>query len=275
MKAFTKHLNPIHIILLACSLSLLSCESDTTEPPPVENVLVVELKKGASYQYTYDSLLYGGESIRLTDVAIRDFVLDTISFQGMFGYMIVDSTIRNLTNVKLDTIYLSYDSAAGKLYQFGVRKFFNDSQASSYWDLIADFSLPTGQEWLIASVGYFKYLGPPLDTTVFFFGEFRGKVAADTTINTTGSPPRPVKCFHLVLKEELRAYFYNPGLDTLYTTKILEEFISYNQSGDIFYISSAGGIVRIRLGGSAISDSPDSITYFEPGFDRVLQSYTP
>lgn len=251
----------ISISLLFCCLYFISCSDSSTSPtnnnsytPPS-----IQLKKNATYVYQNDTIPPSG--IQQTQpVLTYDRIMDSVTFQSRLGYQIFDSNRTSPppgTFLNMDTIYLSYDSAKGRLYQYGIERFINPSQSLS-WDLIADFSIPLNQSWTIGNVNYSIVVSGTLYT---FNGPLTAKVAVDTTLLGRGNAGT-VKCYRIELNAAITG---NAGLIPVNFNVIIDDFIGYNSSSGNY-----SGIMRVRVRPFTVYNSGAPLLQLG-GHDRFIQ----
>lgn len=245
------------IILSTVSLALflstlyLGCGDDSTTNSTNSGNPNIDIKVGAMYHFTNDSLPSSGGSQR-TRIITRDNVLSEGTYYGYSNswkiLSISTDTVFGIT-IERDTLYLSYDSSGGKFYQYAITHLLNPNLPEQ-WNLVADFSVAQGTQWSIGSFDT-TISGVPLHVDI------KGKVAENTSIQTTANPTATVRCYRI----EISATVTAPGPITV-TTIYIDYYLGYSPPE---LLSNPSGPVRIKL-------RPFSIyTAAYPGFDRILQ----
>lgn len=202
----------------------------------------IDIKVGAMYQYTNDSLPPSGGQPQRTRIITKDTVLGKGTYQGYSNSWKILSINRDTTRsyppgleIRRDTLYISYDSSSGKFYQWGLTRIIDPSQTPQ-WNLVADFSLARGNQWQV---------GTAYGVTAY------GKVASDTVIQTTANPSVTVKCYRI----EMTA--------TIISTIYLDYFLGYSPPSSPM---NPSGRVRVRLRPYSFSN----VQYW--GFDQILET---
>jgi hypothetical protein len=157
-------------------------------------------------------------------------------------------TITN-TTLSVETFYVKYDASAGKFYQYGAVKLIDSTQTAN-WDLVADFSIPTGTEWQMASIT--NVFGIPSTSAII-----KSKVAKDTSFACSGAGAAEIKAYRVEMTASVAVSGFPVG------NIVLEYYIGYTPTGS----SNPSGVVRLRLRHVNLS----LISY--PGFDQKLQTW--
>ncbi|MGH2575059.1 MAG: hypothetical protein ACRDFC_05090 [Ignavibacteria bacterium] len=252
------------ILLLATviitALFYYSCSEDTTtgtststgnlEPYPFIN-----LRVGALYNYNNDSLT-ATDSIR-TDVVTRAAITANIPYFGKNAFRIIGVSFDTFPPppqiISIDTVYVSSDSVAKKFYQFGITKILDSAEEGS-WDVIADFSVPLGQQYQIA-----------IDTaqigTFGIIANIKGTVIGSTSVNTTSFPPVAILCYRIEIRVDLTTLIGGIPIGTAY----VDYYLGYTPQSSP---TNPSGLVKLKL-------RPFTVTGLGPvpGFNQQLQSF--
>lgn len=247
-----------NIIALLITLSFIfsSCGEDSTQnpPPPSNTYLDIDIRPGAIYTYTYDTIDQNNISHRINRNS-RDSVITTTVIGNSRTSAIRSVTTGDLSSI--DTIIVIWDPQSRKFYQFGAFRIINPNSQPTQ-DLIADFSVPMGTSWNV-----------PVNPDSLIIGAFTikfsvsAKVAEQTSFNTTVSG-QTVYAYRVEFKADVR--LANPiiQLGSIY----FDYYIGYkNNSGN------PSGILRLRL--RPINITFGSITLIRwSGLDRILSGFS-
>lgn len=221
--------------------------SPGTQEGPKPNIQFVPL---STFTYHYSTINQSGQERDTTWRSI-DVVQNQTQYQGMWCYPIVSTTVDSLNPSNpppippLQTIYVSYDTTTYKLYQYGVKKLFDPSQAGS-WDLVADFSVPLGTSVPLFTIT--NLLGQPSLTA-----DVSSMVQKDTIINTfnTGFA---ISCYKVAVVADIKLSGTPIG------KAYLDYFVGYTPSSNP---SNPSGRINVKI-------YPVNISGF-PGADGLNQ----
>jgi hypothetical protein len=244
------------IILLAViitGIAFWNCSENPTNPSSQCGSSLrpnINIKVGAVYRYTNDSL--SASDSNRTRIITTNSALSKGTFYGQNNAVQVYSVSRDTVNnqpVYQDTIYVKYDSSGGIFYQYGLVRMLDTTQAAT-WDKVADFCVPMGTQYQIAS--FDTYFGTLLHV------DLKGKVAAETSIQTTGSPPQSILCYRI----EMTAVVTASGLPV--TTIYVYYYLGYSPASSP---GNPSGMVKLRMEPFSVYGNPRS------GFDQILQRF--
>ena len=248
------------LLLIFFSVIYYGCGTDDVTTTPVGPPPSIRMTPGSTYDFTYDSLTATTAVIRLGRTS-HDVVQPSVVFTGKTCFPIY-STTKDSTGatISVDTNYYSYDSTAGKFYQYGISKFINPASGNPTWDLVADFSVSMGTTWNIGTVNYVVNIG---GTPYTFTGPLTAKVAEQTTIQTTGVPSQSINCYRIELYTHLNSN--PPGV----TADIyVDYYLGYSSSS-----TNPAGLVELKLRPFNFMTS-GTVLVSEPGDDRRLRNFT-
>jgi hypothetical protein len=246
-----------HIItyLLAVTITLIfiSCSDNTVNNPgsPSSTYPKINIKVGSSYRFTNDSLITDSTRKRTSKITTDTVISKGTFFSQADAFMIGATTKDTVTNtiLNVETFYVKFDTTAGKYYQYGAVRLLDSTQTAT-WDPVADFSVPTGTEWAIATIN--NVLGYSGTSAVI-----KSKVAKDTSFTCTGSGGTIINAYRIEMTAAVSFGGFPVG------KIILEYYIGYTPSGS----SNPSGTVRLKLRPINLS-----IVSF-PGFDQILQTW--
>lgn len=241
----------------------LGCSEDTVTtnnpPPPSGGKPSIRYIINSSYDFSNDSLSANGV-VTPTDVKTTHTVLAQGLFFGRTAYQIQSTSLDTAppsTFFSVDTFYISYDSTAGKLYQYNIAGVFDTTQTGVFWDEIADFTLPLKTIKTIRTISNISGI-------TGLNAELKTQVASDTVITSANKPPfQPVqiKCYRIELTATL--IFFGLPMGTIY----FDYFIAYLHSQNPANLS---GIVRSRLRAITL---PPPVNLNMPGLDQTIRSW--
>jgi hypothetical protein len=144
-------------------------ETKTPTGGPMPNI---QMKPGSYFYYNNDSIAQNG-TVYNTAWRTKDSIRTQENFGGKDCFPIQsitqDTTIPNFpVTIQSQTLYVSYDSQTGVLYQWGVKKLFDPAQTET-WDSVADFSRPLGTPvplFTINGIGGQTFLSANVSSTV-------------------------------------------------------------------------------------------------------------
>ena len=194
----------------------------------------IDLKAGSIFYYNTDSISQNG-TIHHTAWLTKDSVVGTTTYPPSGGRTCWQ--INSVTNdtsiipvqITSSTLYVSYDSQSGQLYQWGVKQLFDPNQTAS-WDLLADFSKALG-----TSVSLFTITN--LFGQSFLTADVSSTVQYDTTITSNGSHVG-VNCYKVAAVADIKASGLSVG------KAYMDYFVGYTPSSNT---SNPSGMVRIKL----------------------------
>jgi hypothetical protein len=235
------------LISSALTLYLYSCNDSGVETPATE-IPKFTFVTGSSFKYANDSINQAGTSFP-TDIETRDTNIGINSVAGFNAVTIKSRSYQySIPVTPEDTTYIRYDSTAGKFYQYGIMVII-DSNKTKTWNLVADFSLPYGQEWMIDTTTVY-FAGTPINITLF------GKVTGQTTIMTRSVPSVSISSYHIELRADMKSY--GLGVGTAYID---------------YYIGYVGGtnacLAELKLRPFVISGG----VFKQNGGDRILSTF--
>ncbi len=217
------------------------------------------MKPGSTFIFTYDSLT-SSQTIRLNRRS-HDVIWPLTTLAGQLCYPIYSITTDTVAyTTTYDTLYVRYDSSAGKYYQYGIQKFINPMLQNATWDLVADFSVSMGTIWTVGQVNYNVTIG---SNTYTFTGPLTAKVAEQTSIQTTGSPSKSVNCYRIELHASVSSGSSNVTADIY-----VDYYLGYSSSA-----TNPAGIVEVKIRPFSFLLSGQPF-YAEPGDDRKLYDFT-
>ncbi|MBN8585957.1 MAG: hypothetical protein J0M37_12780 [Ignavibacteria bacterium] len=218
------------------------------------SVPTINMKVGSAYSFTNDSLDTNG-TVRRTQIKTTMVYAEQNTFFGQSNAFKIRTTSIDTfptpTIIDVDSFYVRYDG--GKFYQYGMVKLI-DSTQSPNWDLVADFNVATGTEWNVTTI----------NTTINGIGvtaNIKGKVAGQTSFNTTSNPSTSINAY----KVEITAYL--TALSLPIGNIVLEYYIGYADPA-----SNPSGLVRLKLNPIKLSLSGTPF-YGAAGVDQVMQTY--
>jgi hypothetical protein len=229
----------------------------------------IRIHQGARYNYTNDSLINNNGVIttQRTRIGTYDVVNSPVSKESQLCYPILSTSYdTNTTLTSRDTLYVRYDSTAGKVYQYGLQQLINPLQPPS-WDLVGDFSVARGTQWTIGTINLTFNFPSPIGT-VNFTGPLTGKVADSTTINTTSTPSTIVNCYRIELNASVTG---STPLGNATASILIDYYLGYYS--DLFP-NNPSGLVRITFRPFSFDVSGIPVLY-QSGVDRILMDYTP
>ena len=251
------------ILMAVLCISYTGCGTDDVTSTPVGPPPTIRMTPGSTYDFTYDSLTATAvsQTIRLGRTS-HDVVQPQLVFTGKTCYPVISTTKDSLGSViSIDTNYYSYDSTAGKFYQFGISKFINPAFGTATWDLVADFSVAMGTTWTVGQINYVVNVG---GTNYTFTGPLTSKVAEKTTIQTTGSPSQSIDVYRC----ELFAHITSSGSVAVTADIYVDYYIGYVSTS-----TNPSGQVEVKLRPFSFN-SGGSVLVNEPGDDRKLKQFT-
>lgn len=245
----------ISFILVSAAIFLLSCGDDSGILP----VLLgpdIAIKSNSVYYFTNDTISQSGMSYRTT-VITKDSVGASLTFVGKSAFQIYSTSYDTSFSppypvISRDTTYISYTSTEGKYYQYGVKRFFDSTQAAD-WQVIADFTVPLGTDKQVFTID--RLFGQSTLTAKVF-----SKVVVDTVINTTGNPSVIVNCYRVALRADVYA-----GGTILIGSAYIDYYIGYNSTA-----TNPSGTVRIKF---YPVNFPPPANFRAPGVDQKLQRF--
>mgnify|MGYP001252744314 FL=1 len=172
----------ILVVLIAAFLWGCGDDSTTGGNTPGGTPPNISMKVGSYYAFTIDSL---DTNTSVPPRHTRLMTFQTFIAQGTYfgqpdAFQIRSETRDTVANtlVSLDTFYVRYDGT--RFYQYGLLQLIDPTHAPS-WDLVADFSKATNEQWDVATI----------NTTVGGFAVtavVKGKIAEQTPFvtNNTG-----------------------------------------------------------------------------------------
>jgi hypothetical protein len=251
-------------VLLAGCIVYSGCSNDSPTSTPSSAPPTITMKPGSTFIFTYDSLTTT-QTIRLRR-ASYDIILAQTTVAGQLCYPIFSTTHDSVTLATAhDTTYVRYDNSAGKFYQYGIQKLINPMFQNATWDLVADFSVPQGQSWLVGNINYSVVLG---GQTYTFTGPLNAKVAEQTTIQTTGSPSKSVNCYRIELHAAVTGNTTPPGPLPVTADIYVDYYIGYASSA-----TNPSGLVEVKLRPFSFLVGGLPLVA-EPGDDRKLWDFT-
>lgn len=258
------------ILVITFILSIFYTGCDDSGLAPTKTVSgfkpTMRIHQGARYIYTNDSLLNNNGSIttQRTSITTYDTVRAPLTFYSVSCFPITSTSIGS-TPIERDTFYVSYDSTAGKVYQFGIKQFINPLQLPS-WDLVADFSIARGSTWSVGDINS-SVIIPGLGN-IDFTGPLTGKVADSTIVNTTATPSTAVHCYRIELNASLSG---SVAGQTVTASIIIDYYLGYYSDQ---FPNNPSGIIRITFRPFSFNVLGTPV-FYQSGLDRILRNYTP
>lgn len=245
----------LQTIIIAIITVICGCSGDDNPiNPPTGGKPNIQFKLGSRFTFTFDTLSrVNGTAVRLTNVTSRDTINLSFPIGVNTAYRIVSRT-DSASVISYDTALVYYDSAAGKLYQYGVTRIFNPN-ATPNWDLVGDFSLAYGTSWNLQ-------LNPDsiLINGFYIKVNINAKVIGATSFQSTGSPSVNVPCYQIEFKGDLS--YQGLPIGSIY----FDYFVGYN-TGTV----NSSGIVRLRLRPVNIGIPPIVISNY--GVDKMTATF--
>lgn len=188
----SKLIYAISAIIIAGIMIYSGCGGDDSTTPTT-SYPTINMTQGSVYFYNNDT----GGSIP-TSFRTKDSVLSTsASIGGQICIAISDSTMDTLGGLNVpisgSTQYVYYDGAGGKFYQWGVLNIFLNylnTSVTPKWDVVADFSVTSGNSWTIESNDTVTVNGSKFLVTL-------SGVNKGTTTNNTTDGTIAVNCYHI------------------------------------------------------------------------------
>lgn len=237
-----KKLIPILFLLTAFAAFLLvGCDDSGNAPTggTTGGNPNIQLKAGSIFYYNTDTISQSG-AVFQTGWLTKDSIQSETSYNGKNGFPIhsvTRDTVLGGALIQDQTLYVSYDSQTGQLYQWGVKQLFDPGQTGS-WDLLADFSKMGTDVSLFTITNLFGQS--------FLSANVSSNVKYDTTITTTGSAIN-VHCYKVAVVADIIASGMSIG------KAYLDYFVGYTPSSNT---SNPSGRIRIKLYPVSISGFP-------------------
>jgi len=237
----------LFMVLLASVLSQLltgcsdSGQSPTTPGGGAGSIPIMRIHQGSRYTYTNDSLINNNSIIdtQRTRIGTFDNVFDIVTIENQSCFRILSTSYdTNTTLITRDTMFVRYDSTAGKVYQYGVKRLINPLQPPS-WDLVADFSVARGTTWSIGDIN--ASINVPGFGNVDFSGPLTGKVADSTNVNTTATPSAAIHCYRIELNTNISGTVIG---QTVTASIFIDYYLGYYSDQ---FPNNPSGIIRITF----------------------------
>jgi hypothetical protein len=265
------HLYLITLVSFLIIILISGCSDNSTSPPsqPPGFKPTIRLKTNSTFQYTNDTLFPGGSRQR-KPVITNDTIKSFANYFGKDAYRIISHSINSQTSEHLiNTYYVTYDSAAGIFWQYGITNFINPSQSPT-WDVAANFAITRGSSWVIGTVSYTVNL--PIVGMIPFSGPLSGKIVDSTYFLSTKAQPDTIRCYKIEYLADISGDVTYLGTTYTLSTQIyVDYYIGYYSSE---FPINPSGLVRITLNPFTIHSNPTLLIYDVGGYDRILQSYT-
>lgn len=236
------------LILAAVMVYIYGCGGDTinNNNGGSGSLPTLNMRVGALYVFNVDSLPNSGGVTRTRLKSYNTYLAQGTYFGQSNAFQILTETRDTVANISLgtDTFYVRYDG--GKFYQYGMLRIISPSITAG-WDLVADFNVAQGTSFNIAS-------GVPIVIgAITANANITGKIAVDTTFNTSGWGNVGINCY----RSEIAAVISVSGLPV--GTVYVDYFI-----GDADPANNPSGMVRVRLRPFTI------LTFNQAGLDQTL-----
>jgi hypothetical protein len=243
-------------LVAAIMLALLTGCDDAgietkTATGPMPNI---QMKAGSTFIYVTDSISQNGTvnntAWKTTDVVQAETVYPPSTGRNCFPInSITTDTILNVP-IQSQTLYVSYDSQTGLLYQWGVKKIFDPSQTET-WDLLADFSKPLETPVSLFTIN--NVFGQS-----FLSANVSSKVMYDTAFTTIASAIA-VNCYKVAVVADILLSGNSIG------KAYLDYYVGYTPSSNP---SNPSGMIRVKFFPLNVSG------YTATGADQKLSRFT-
>ncbi len=237
-------------LLTGCDDAGVETKGGTTTGPMPN----IQLKANSTFIYVTDTISQNGTvnntAWRTTDVVQAETIYPPSTGRNCFP--IISTTTDTILSLLIQsrTLYVSYDSQTGLLYQWGIKKIFDPSQTET-WDLLADFSKPLETQVSLFTIN--SIFGQPL-----LSANVTSKVMYDTAYTTIASAIA-VSCYKVAVVADILLSGTSIG------KAYLDYYVGYTPSGNP---SNPSGNIRTKL-------FPLNVTGFtQSGADQKLSRFT-